>query len=61
MTTPERQRKKREYPIAVLIDHDSASASELVSGALQDLKRATIVGEISYGKGSVQNIMPQPG
>ncbi|MEX2174031.1 MAG: S41 family peptidase [Pirellulaceae bacterium] len=48
-------------PLVLLIDHDSASASEILAGAIRDHHRGTVVGEKSYGKGSVQGIFPLAG
>ena len=49
-----------QIPIIVMIDSGSASSSEIVAGAFQDMDRATIMGKRSYGKGLVQSILPMP-
>jgi carboxyl-terminal processing protease len=58
--TSDTGREHPDYPIAILINGSSASGAEIVAGALKDLGRAVLVGETTFGKGSVQSVMQLP-
>src|SRR6266404_765749 len=59
-TTSASKKERPNFPMALLINEGSASGAEIVSGALKDLHRAILVGETTFGKGSVQNVMQLP-
>jgi len=48
----------KDMPLVILVDHNTASAAEIVSGSLQDMHRATLVGQRTFGKGLVQSVRP---